>query len=455
MYVAFCAIQALTARTDLPLETGLLSPGSLSWIAALESLHCGAIDQPDGRNYIVQKFLNLKGLLLDRRIYLLGLGAFAVSTVAFLFSGLLPLIADDIGVSVAQAGYLVTAYSMSYAVFTPVLAAMTGRFDRRYVVGGALAAFVGGMMLTAFSQSIGILILAQVITGMAAGLFAATGQGIAVTLSGPSERAKAISMVVSGTTFAVALGAPLGSFLAHYAGWRAGFGAVGAVAFICLIALLALLPRNLPGARLSLSERLSVVREPGVARLILMTFIVMASAFLVVGYFGPIVIDGAGMAPDMLPVVLVVYGIGAILGNYLSGRLSDQIGPRRMIIASLVTSVVCSLMLAAILLWLPPAIAEPALMVTLFIWAVVGWVYPPAQISRLVAQAPGAAHLSLALHASAIYLGIAAGTFIGGRVLEFAPPFALGPAACIIAAIPLVMVLGERNIRKVPTASAA
>ncbi|MBA69496.1 MAG: MFS transporter [Rhizobiales bacterium] len=381
---------------------------------------------------------------MDRRIYLLGLGAFAVSTVAFLFSGLLPLIAEDIGVTVAQAGYLVTAYSMSYAVFTPVLAAITGRFNRRHVVVGALVAFIAGTMVTAFGQSIASLALAQILTGAAAGLFAATGQGIAVTLSDSENRAKAISMVVSGTTFAVALGAPLGSFLAHFAGWRAGFGSVGAVALLCLFALWALLPRQLPGARLSLVERLSVIRQPGVARLIVVTFIYMAAAFMVVGYFGPIVIDGAGMAPDMLPVVLVVYGIGAIFGNYFSGRLTDRIGARRMVIASQITSVVCSLVLAAILLWLPTEIAEPALMLTLFLWAVVGWIYPPAQISRLVAQAPGAAHLSLALHASAIYLGIAAGTFIGGRVLELAPVYALGPAAGLLAAGSLLMVLSER-----------
>lgn len=389
-------------------------------------------------------------LLLDRRIYLLGLGAFAVSTVAFLFSGLLPLIAEDIGVTVAEAGYLVSAYSMSYAVFTPVLAAITGRFNRRHVVVGALAAFVSGALVTALSQSITALVLAQVLTGAAAGLFAATAQGIAVTLSDEARRGKAISMVVSGTTFAVALGAPLGSFLAHYAGWRTGFGAVAAAGVVCLVALWSLLPRTLPGARLSLSERLGVVRQPGVARLILVSFIYMAAAFMVVGYFGPIIIDGAGMDPDMLPVVLVIYGVGAIIGNNISGRWTDRIGGRQMVIASQLTSVVCSLVIAGIILWLPAPLAGPVLMATLFVWAIVGWIYPPAQTSLLVARAPQAAHLSLALHASSIYLGIAAGTFIGGRVLEMAPVFALGPAAGFFAVISLALVVSERRPEGVP-----
>lgn len=387
---------------------------------------------------------------MDRRIYLLGLGAFAVSTVAFLFSGLLPLIAEDIGVTVAEAGYLVSAYSMSYAVFTPVLAAITGRFNRRHVVVGALAAFVSGALVTALSQSITALVLAQVLTGAAAGLFAATAQGIAVTLSDEARRGKAISMVVSGTTFAVALGAPLGSFLAHYAGWRTGFGAVAAAGVVCLVALWSLLPRTLPGARLSLSERLGVIRQPGVARLILVSFIYMAAAFMVVGYFGPIIIDGAGIDPDMLPVVLVIYGVGAIIGNNISGRLTDRIGGRQMVIASQLTSVVCSLVIAGIILWLPAPLAGPVLMATLFVWAIVGWIYPPAQTSLLVARAPQAAHLSLALHASSIYLGIAAGTFVGGRVLEMAPVFALGPAAGFFALISLALVLSERRPEGVP-----
>lgn len=387
---------------------------------------------------------------MDRRIFLIGLGAFAVSTVAFVFAGLLPLIAASTGITVAQAGYLVAAYSVSYALFTPVLSAMTGRFNRRYVVSGALVAFILGTMLTAFSASMVQLVLAQVITGMAAGLFAATGQVIAIALADPERRARAIAMVVGGTTFAVALGAPLGSFFAHFAGWRMAFAAIGAVATICLIALWVLLPRNIPGARLPLSERLAVVRRPGVARLNLATLIYLSGAFAIVAYFGPIAIDGAGLSPDLLPLVLLIYGAGAIAGNMISGRLADSIGGRRMVIASMSCGIAMSLLLAGIIEFLPSVAAGPLLMLLLFVWGVVGWAFPPAQTSRLVAAAPDAAHLSLALQVSAIYLGIAFGTFAGGRVLEVAHVSALGLVAALFSAVALALVLTEKHQRRLP-----
>lgn len=406
---------------------------------------------------IVQKILNKdifaqqRYIPLDRRIFLIGLGAFAVSSIAFLFAGLLPLIAADTGMTVPQAGYLAFAFSIAYALATPVISALTGAYDRRVVVCASLAAFVAGTVLTATSASMVQLVLAQIVTGMAAGQFAASGQAVAVSLAPPDRRATAISMVVGGTTFAVAFGAPLGSFLAHLAGWRTGFGFVGAIAAICLVSLWTLLPKNMPGARLSLAERLEVVRRPGVARVILISFIYLCGGFVVVAYLGPIMIDGAGVAPEMLPLVLLLYGIGAISGNFISGRISDRVGPRRVVIAAFVSGIVISLLMAAAL-GLPPALAGPVVMALLFVWGVLGWIFPPAQSSRLVSRAPDVAHLTLSLNVSSVYLGVAFGTFAGGRILEFGSIPGLlyaGGGFCLIA---LVVLLSEKQA---PAADAA
>jgi Arabinose efflux permease len=382
---------------------------------------------------------------MDRRILLIGLGAFAVSSIAFLFAGLLPLIALDTGITVPQAGYLAFAYSMTYALATPVISTLVGAYDRRYVLSVSLLGFVFGTMLTATSQSMTQLILAQVVTGMAGGQFAAVGQAVAVTLAPPDRRAKAISMVVGGTTFAVALGAPLGAFLAHMAGWRTAFALIGGVAALCLVLLWTILPKTLPGAALSLSQRLGVVRRPGILRLILTSFIYLCGAFAVVAYFGPIVIDGAGLAPDLLPLALLIYGVGAITGNWISGRISDRVGPRRVVLTSMVSSVLISLVLVAIIDFVPKEIAAPGVVVLMFIWGVLGWVFPPAQTSRLVGRAPDVAHLTLALHASFIYLGVAVGTFAGGRVLEFGSVAGLGLLAAAFCVITLAMTLTDRQ----------
>src|SRR5690606_36129355 len=113
---------------------------------------------------------------MDKRLLLLALGAFATSTVAFVFAGLLPLIAEDAGVSVAEAGYLASAFSLSYAIGTPILSTLAGGMDRRRVITLALLFFAAGNLAAAMSAGGLPVFLAQIVMGMSAGLFAATAQ---------------------------------------------------------------------------------------------------------------------------------------------------------------------------------------------------------------------------------------------------------------------------------------
>lgn len=382
---------------------------------------------------------------MDKRLFLLGLGAFVVSTVAFVFAGLLPLIAADTGATIAQAGYLVSVYSLAYAVGAPVLAAATGAMDRRHVIALALVFFAAGNLAAGLSGSFAPLLAVQIAMGAAAGLFAATAQAAAVSLAGPDQRAAAISVVVGGTTFAVALGAPAGSALAHLFGWRGTFLTLGAVALACLAALWILLPRGLYAAPSTLVERLAVVRRPGVLRAVLVTFLYMAGGFTIIGYLGPLATEGGGLAPEMVPVMLLAFGVGAIAGNYTSGRLADRLGARRVVIGSMLAAMLSAVTVSAVAAFVPDTIAGPLLFALMVVWGFVGWAFAPAQASRLVGFAPDAAHLSLALNASAIYLGIACGAVIGGRVMEIAGVEALGVVGSVLPLAALALVLAEQR----------
>ncbi len=146
---------------------------------------------------------------MDKRIIWLAVGSFTMSTVGFVFSSLLPSIAADTHTTIPHAGHLITLFSLSYAIGAPLLSALAGAADRRRLLVTAMLVFVVGNCIAAMSVSFTTLLLAQIVMGMASGLFAATAQATAVSLAGPEHRALAISIVVGGTTFAVALGAPL------------------------------------------------------------------------------------------------------------------------------------------------------------------------------------------------------------------------------------------------------
>ncbi|EFG8199751.1 MFS transporter, partial [Escherichia coli] len=128
---------------------------------------------------------------MDKRLVWLAAGSFAVGTVGFVFSTLLPLIAEEAHVSIAQAGYLISAFSLAYATGAPVLSALFGGADRRVVLTLALLVFVAGNGLAAGSGSFGALFAAPIVMGAAAGLFASTAQATAIAMAGPDNRAQA------------------------------------------------------------------------------------------------------------------------------------------------------------------------------------------------------------------------------------------------------------------------
>lgn len=390
---------------------------------------------------------------MDRRLLWLAFGAFATSTVAFVFAGLLPLISASAHISVSSAGHLVTAYSLAYAIGTPVLSTIAGERDRRSVIALALLTFIGGNLVAATSSSFTGILAGQVIMGMAAGLFASTAQATAVALAGPEHRARAVAAVLGGTTIAVAFGAPLASLIGNLAGWRATYLFIAALTVLCLAVLWFRLPAGIPGLRLSLRQRLAALGRPGILPALGVTFLYLTGAFVVIAYLAPMATEGAGLAGDAIPLLLLAFGIGAVAGNYASGQLADRIGPTRLVAISLGASAVICLAMSLILGFLPPPVAGPLLIGIMLPWGFIGWTFPPAQASRLVGYAPDLANLTLPLNVSAMYFGIALGGFLGGRALEIVPAADLGLVAAPLPLLALLLLYaGLLTRRRIPAA---
>jgi predicted MFS family arabinose efflux permease len=386
---------------------------------------------------------------MDKRLVWLGVGAFTMSTVGFVFSSLLPAIAADAGITIPHAGHLITAFSLSYAIFTPLLAALAGPFDRRGVIAVAMLTFVAGNVLAAVSSSFAALLAAQLVMGMAAGLYAATAQATAIAMVGPEHRARAIAVVVGGTTFAVALGAPAGAFIATVWGWRGTFLAIAGLGLVSAAILWLRLPHGIRGARLTLAERLTVIARPGIFPSLMATLLYLAGAFAVISYLAPLAMEGAGLPHSALPLVLLAFGIGAVAGNLSSGQLSDRIGATRVVTISIFASMVLCILIALTVKFLPDSVAGPLLIALMVPWGIIGWMFPPAQASRLVGYAPELAHLTLSLNVSAMYFGIGLGTLVGGRVLEYGTPGDLGLASAVFPLGALAMLAATRRV-KVP-----
>jgi MFS transporter, DHA1 family, inner membrane transport protein len=385
---------------------------------------------------------------MDKRLIWLALGSFTIATEGFVISSLLPDIAGDAGISVPLAGTLITAFALAYALGTPILATLTGEWDRRRVILWTLVFFVLGNLAAALSSSFELLLIARIVMALSSGLFAATAQGTAVALVDDHHRARAIAVVVGGTTVAVAVGAPLGALVATVAGWRGTFFAIAGLGALAGAILWYRLPRGIVGTKLPLRQRLAATLRPGVPSILLTTLLALTGAFTVFAFVAPLAIEGGGLSPIALPGMLLAFGVGAVIGNIAGGQAADRFGATRTVSWSLALSAVMLVMLSIIPAFLPHSIAGPALMAMMVPWGIVGWAFPPAQASRIIRLAPDAAPIVLSLNGSALYLGVALGAVVGGAVLRYGAPADLGLVAAVFPILGLgVMLAGHRAAR--------
>lgn len=392
------------------------------------------------------------------RLYWLALGTFAIGTEGFMIAPLLPDLARDLSVSVVSAGQLVTVFALTYALSSPVLTTLTGNIDRRRLLIASMLAFAAANFVAWSAHSYLALLSARVLLALAAGLYVPNASALASAIVEPSRRGAALSIVTGGISVAVALGVPLGALIGDRFGWRVNFAAVGTLALIAVVGLLAGLPRDIAG-RLpvaSLRERLEVARQPAVLLALVSTMLWATGAYAVYTYLALFLARAAGISGSSVSAVLLMWGVAAVIGLRLGGRLTDQIGYLAVIITSLLALALAFLSLSMIALLLPPAAAALPILLAIVLWGVSAWAFFPAQQARLIGIAGvKVAPVALSLNASFQFLGFSAGAALGSLTLASASPLALGwvGASSVAAALALVLAAGRRASCQAPAAS--
>jgi predicted MFS family arabinose efflux permease len=247
----------------------------------------------------------------------------------------------------------------------------------------------------------------------------------------------------------VALGAPIGGLIAGLVGWRGTYLFISVLGVVAAIAIFAMLPAGIRGEHRSLRERLAVLALPGVVPALLTTFFYMVGPFAAFIYLAPLTTTGIGLDKAWLPAVMLAFGVGAAIGNTLGGQLADRVGADRTVIVSAVFNAVF-LGLLSIVPHLDAGLRGPMYFALMVPWGIVAWTFLPAQVSRLVNLAGGAAPLVLSLNGSALYLGTAGGALLGGQILTHGSVYDLGWVSAISPLIALAILTVRRNPRLAP-----
>ncbi len=349
---------------------------------------------------------------MNPRIILLAVGMFALGTDAFLVTGVLPVIAHETGVSEGLVGQLITVFSLTYGLGAPVLAATTGHWPRHRVLIGALGLLGLANLASAPSPSFPLLVPTRILAGCFAAAYTPLAFTVGIVLAPPAKRGQALALVVSGLNVATVLGAPLGTWIGEHFGWRLSFTLVAGLAGVAFLFLVICgLPKSTTLAPLSLKERLRPITHPRVVLALFPALLWNVGVYVMYPYIALLLQQQMHLSD--VSVLLAFFGLGIVLANWMSGRLSDRFGSNLLVVVFLVTLIVIQLVLPLV----TTTIISGAIM--LLLWGMSFALLFIPQQQRLLTMAPEHANVLLALNNSALYLGIAGGAAVGGLALRW------------------------------------
>ncbi|MGG8409589.1 Cmx/CmrA family chloramphenicol efflux MFS transporter [Streptomyces sp. 12297] len=381
-------------------------------------------------------------------VYILGLSVFALGTSEFMLSGLLPPIAADMDVTIPQAGLLISAFAIGMVIGAPLLAVATLRLPRRTTLIALISLFGLGQVAGALAPSYELLFASRVLAALACAGFWAVGAAVAIAMVPQSSRARAMAVMIGGLSIANVLGVPAGAFLGEYWGWRSAFWAVAAASALALVGILLRIPHiPLPAQKPSLGRELRIYRDRQVWLSVAVTALAAGGVFCAFSYLAPLLTDVAGLDSGWVPWILGLFGVGALVGTTVGGRVADA----HLFGVMLGGISASTVFLSALALF---ASAQVAVVALAFLLGFSAFFTAPALNARMFNVAGAAPTLAGATTTAAFNLGNTGGPWLGGTVIDAGAGFAAtawAGAAMTVTALALTA-LALRVHRRTPGA---
>lgn len=366
-------------------------------------------------------------------LFILALSSFAIGTTEFVIMGLLPNVAQDLGVSIPGAGWLVTGYALGVALGAPFMAMATARLPRKLALVVLMAVFIVGNLLCAVASDYNVLMFARVVTALCHGAFFGIGSVVAANLVAPNKRASAVALMFTGLTLANVLGVPLGTALGQALGWRATFWGVTLIGVLAFVGLLRFLPNRHDEQKLDMGAELAGLKGRGIWLSLSMTALFSASMFALFTYIAPLLGEVTGVSDRGITLTLLLIGLGLTLGNIVGGKLAD-----RQLAGTLAGAFIAMAVMCTVLAWASVAVVPTE--VTLFVWAMAAFAAVPALQVNVVSFGKAAPNLVSTLNISAFNVGNALGAWVGGTVIDHGLGLTRVPlAAAALAVLALIV----------------
>jgi DHA1 family inner membrane transport protein len=382
-------------------------------------------------------------------LFALLITACAIGTTEFVVSGLLLQVSADLGVDIPTAGFLVTGYAMGVVIGGPIMTVLTARLNRRTALLVLVAIFICANVFCALSTSFAATLAARIMSAFAHGAYFGIATVVATSLVADGRRASAIALIGAGVMTANILGVPGGTALGQAFGWRATFWAISIAGAVSVAAMVLWLPASDGGKPMDLRAEIRALGRRKVLIGLLMLFLHGVGLFGLFTFIAPLLTTVSGFPPAEVPVLLLFFGIGAITGTILSGRLADW----RL---ELSIAIVFAAQVLVYLLFVFLAGNPVAMYILVVLLGIVGMA-AAAPIRTLVLNAArDAPSLAATFSSSAFNLGVAVGATIGSIVLTWGKSYAQLPllgVGCSLAGLAIItLARSTRSVRSMPGA---
>jgi DHA1 family inner membrane transport protein len=382
------------------------------------------------------------------------IAAFAFGTTEFVIAGVLPQVAEGLGVTIPTAGYLVSGYAIGIAVGGPLLTLATARLPRKTLLLGLAIAFTIGQVACALAPDFASMLLLRFAIAVAHGAYFGVAMVVAIGLVREEQRGMAVAVVLAGLTVSNILGVPAGTAIGTIWGWRSTFWAMFALGLAATAAILALLPRSaaVSAAPGGFMHEVRVLGRQQVWTSLILMLMLMIGQFVPFTYIAPLLQEVTGLDANMVPWVLLLNGVGSTLGVFIGGRLADwKLMPSLIAMLALQSAVLAAMYLAG------PYPLPMIVVVTA--WGALNFAIGTPIQARILGWTADAPSLASSLIPSGFNVGIALAAFIGATLLNAGFGYrslpVLGIASMMVAAaVALASHISERRSGAMPPQAA-
>ena len=348
---------------------------------------------------------------MKKSLIALAFGTLGLGIAEFVMMGILPDVAKDLGISIPVAGHFISAYALGVCVGAPVLI-LARKHPLKHILLVLVTLMMIGNTCAALAPNYWVLLLARFISGLPHGAYFGVASIVAEKLADKGKGSEAVSIMIAGMTIAKLVGGPLGTSLSNSISWRVTFLLVGCWGVIILYYIWRWVPHVEGLKDTGFKGQFQFLKTPAPWLILGATALGNGGVFCWYSYINPLLTEVSGFTAESITALMVLAGFGMVVGNLVSGRLSDRYTPGK--VGTIVQAMICIVLL--LIFFLSPYPWLSALLMCLCTAGLFA-VSSPEQV-LIIRVAKGGEMLGAACVQVAFNLGNAIGAYVGGLAIS-------------------------------------